>query len=277
MATMEEQKDQQRALWSASAPGWDKHFNWLEKAIGALSKRLLDAAHVGQGTNVLDLACGSGATALAAAQRGANVVATDLTAPMVESTRRRAASVGVNVEARVMDMERMDLPDASFDAVICRFGLMFCPHPESAASEIHRVLKPGGHFALAVWDQPAHNPFFTEMGQLVQKFTNAPPPDPKAPGVFRLGPPGELERVLRAGGFTDVTTESLPITFAWPSPELYWEQQTELAAPLKGAVAKLSPDQVAKLRAAVIDMAKSHIVDGEVRLGAQPLIAFGRR
>jgi len=154
---------------------------------------------------------------------------------------------------------------------------MFCPRPETAAMEIRRVLAPGGRFAAAVWDEPAKNPFFTAMGRLVQQFVSAPPPDPEAPGLFRLAPPGELERVLRAGGFTDVTIESMPVAFEYGSPEEYWDVQRELAAPLKAAAATLSADETAKLRAAVLDMAAGYR-DGEVvRFPAQPLIAFGTR
>ena len=277
MATLEEQKEQQRAQWSASAPGWEKYVGWLEEQLGILTERLLDAIRVGVGTRMLDLACGSGEPSVTAAKRGARVTATDLSPDMVASTQRRAASADVEMDVRVMDLEQIEFPDGTFEVVTCRFGLMFCPSPERAAAEMHRVLAPGGRFALAVWDEPPKNPFFTGIGQLVQQFTNMPPPDPKAPGVFRLAPPGELERVLRAGGFTDITLESMPLSFNFPSPDAYWSMQSELAAPLKAAVANLPADRGAALQKAVVELAAKNVVDGKVRFGAQPLIAFGTR
>src|SRR5471032_196937 len=139
-----------------------------------------------------------------------------------------------------MDAQALTFPDASFDAATCRFGLMFCPDPIKAASEIRRVLKPGARFATAVWDVPAKNPFFTSISGVLAEFVPAPPPDPTAPGVFRLAPPGELERVLKAGGFSSVTVEPRPITLTYGSLEEYWQIHTDLAAPLRAALATLS-------------------------------------
>jgi len=119
MATLEQQKAQQREQWSSAAPGWAKYGGWLERQLGVLSQRLLDAASVKAGARLLDLACGSGEPALSAARRGARVLATDLSPQMVEATRRRAAREGVELEVRVMDLEEIELPDASFDVVTC--------------------------------------------------------------------------------------------------------------------------------------------------------------
>ena len=76
---------------------------------------------------------------------------------------------------------------------------MFCANPVGAAAEIYRVLKPGGHFAVAVWDEPALNPFLSSIIALVNRFVPAQPPEANTPGAFRLSPPGELARVLNAG------------------------------------------------------------------------------
>jgi len=164
---------------------------------------------------------------------GGRVVATDLSPDMVAVTARKAQKLGLdNLEAREMDMQALAFPDASFDGATCRFGLMFCPDPVKAVSEIRRVLKPGARFATAVWDVPAKNPFFTSITGVLGEFVALPPPDPAAPGVFRLAPPGELERVLTAGGFSNITVEARPITLTYVSLDEYWQIQTELAAPL---------------------------------------------
>jgi len=252
----------------------------MESQLGELSRTLCDAAKLAPGDRVLDLACGTGEPAVTAARRVApdgQVTATDLSPDMLAAARRRFERLGLGVEVREMDAEHLEFPDASFDAVTCRFGLMFCPDPTRAAAEIHRVLRPGGRFAVAVWDEPARNPFFTLIGQVIAKFIPMPPPDPKAPGVFRLAPPGELASVLRAGGFADISVDAFPTMFRYRSTEHYWEVQSQLAAPLKAAVAKLGPEELAPLRAAVMAVAAANVIDGHVAFAATPLVATGSK
>ncbi|MBI1798432.1 MAG: methyltransferase domain-containing protein, partial [Candidatus Eisenbacteria bacterium] len=202
------------------------------------------------------------------------VIATDLSKEMVEVARRKARRMGLdNLEVREMDAQALAFPDASFDGATCRFGLMFCPDPVRAASEVRRVLKSGGRFALAVWDVPAKNPFFTSLGDVIAKFVSTSPPDPKAPGVFRLAPPGELEGVLRAAGFREIMVEPRPMTLSYASPQEYWQIQTDLAAPLKAAIATLGPDDLARLKAAVLEAIAPHVLAGGVRFNSVPLCA----
>jgi SAM-dependent methyltransferase len=150
---------------------------------------------------------------------------------------------------------------------------MFPPDPVRAASEIRRVLKPGARFATAVWDVPAKNPFFTSITGVLAEFVTMPPPDPTAPGVFRLAPPGELERVLNAAGFSTVAVEARPITLTYTSLDEYWEIMTALAAPLKAAIASLDADQTARLKARVFESLKPHMAGDTVSLAATPLCA----
>ena len=201
-------------------------------------------------------------------------MATDLSPNMVQITKRRATRLGLdNLDVQEMDAQALAFPDASFDAATCRFGLMFCPDPVRAASEIRRVLRPNGRFVLAVWDIPAKNPFFTSIAGVLGQFVPMPPPDPTAPGVFRLAPPGELERVLTAAGFSAVSIEARPIVLSYTSLDEYWEIQTDLAAPLRAAIATLTQDRIAELKAKVFETLKPHMDGTSVRLAAVPLCA----
>ena len=277
MPTAEELTRQQKTQWSAAAAGWERQDGWFEQHSRDLSGWLCDAAGIAPGMHTLDVACGAGQPAATAAQRvtpGGRVNAIDLSPDMVAVTRRKAQRLGLqNLEAQEMDVQALTFEDDTFDAATCRFGLMFCPDPVRGASEIRRVLKPGARFALAVWDVPAKNPFFTSITAVLAEFVPMPPPDPAAPGVFRLAPPGELERVLRAAGFADVSVEPRPLVLSYSSLAKYWEIQTDLAAPLKAAMSALSPEDLGRLKARVFEAIAPHVEGGVVKFAAVPLCA----
>ena len=281
MPTAAELTGQQKAQWSAAALGWERWSDWFDRNSGDLAGWLCNAAAMQPGQTVLDLACGSGQPSATAAERvrpGGRVIATDLSPDMVAVTTRKAEKLGLdNLEAREMDMQGLAFGDASFDAATCRFGLMFCPDPVKAASEIRRVLKPGARFATAVWDVPAKNPFFTSLTGVLGEFVPLPPPDPAAPGVFRLAPPGELERVLTAAGFSSISVEPRPITLLYSSLDEYWEIMTALAAPLRGALASLSPDRIAQLKVKTFESLAPYLDGQTVKLAAVPLCASATR
>jgi SAM-dependent methyltransferase len=281
MPTADEITNQQKAQWSAAAGGWERRSEWFDRNSGNLAEWLCDAAGMKPGDLVLDLACGSGqpsATAAVRVRPDGRVVATDLSPDMVAVTRRKAQRLGLdNLVTREMDMQALAFPDASFDAATCRFGMMFCPDPVKAAAEIHRVLKPGARFATAVWDVPAKNPFFTVITGALGEFVQLPPPDPTAPGGFRLAPPGELGRVLKAGGFSDVTVEARPMTLNYESLDEYWEIQTDLAAPLRSALASLSPDKIDQLKVKLFEALTPYLDGARVSIAATPLCASAVR
>ena len=277
MTSANELTSQQKAQWSAAASGWERWGDWFERNSGNLSGWMCDAAGVGPGRHVLDLACGPGPLATLAAERvrpDGRVVATDLSPDMVAITARKKQRLGLdNLEVLEMDMQALTFPDASFDAVTCRFGLMFCPDPVRGAAEARRVLRPGGRIAIAVWDVPAKNPFFTAVSGVLGEFVAMPPPDPTAPGVFRLAPPGELERVVAAAGFSHIVIETRPLMLSYASLDEYWQIQTELAAPLRAAIAALSADDIARLKVKVFEALKPHMDGAAVRIAAVPLCA----
>lgn len=281
MTDAQDSTRQQKMQWNAAASAWERQDDWLDARTRVVTEWLCDAAGLQPGLQVLDLACGTGQPAAEAAVRvrpGGRVVATDLAPDMVAATRRKVQRLGLdNVEAREMDMQALALPDASFDAATCRFGLMFAPDPVRAAAEVRRVLRPGARFALSVWDEPAANPFFTVLARAVADFVPMPPPDPSAPGVFRLAPPGELERVLAAAGFHDIVVERRPLTFTFASPEEYWAIQSELTTPLRAAMATLDPPALGRLKTAVLAAVARHVVDDAVRFAAVPLCARASR
>src|SRR4051812_8129883 len=128
------------------------------------TEQLLDLAGVGPGSRVLDVAAGPGGQTFQAARRAGpsgSVLATDISAAMLEAVAKGARDVGLtNVETRVMDAERLDLGDESFDVVICRDGLMLFPDPSKALAELCRVTRRGGKVAALVFSEEKRNPYF---------------------------------------------------------------------------------------------------------------------
>ena len=160
-------KEQARATWAAGDFDAIAEFIWEAGGVAA------EAAGCGASDRVLDIAAGSGNAAVQAAQRGADVVASDLTPELFEAGRRRAQAAGVELEWVEADAEDLPFEDASFDVALSTFGIMFAPRQSVAAAEMARVVKPGGRIALCSW-QPTG--FVGEMFATIAGFLKPPPP-----------------------------------------------------------------------------------------------------
>ena len=196
--------------WEAAAAGYAKWDEVLAAGLTGPTQVMLDLAGVGPNMRVLDLACGTGGQTLLAAARvgpGGQVIAADISAAMLAHTRERAVQAGLdNIEILETAAEDLDAPAESFDAAICRLGLMLFPNPEAGLAAVERVLKPEAKFAAIVFSTPAANPYMAESMRILRDYAGKPPPEPRDPGVFALGEPGLLEGLLEAAGFTDVGT-----------------------------------------------------------------------
>jgi SAM-dependent methyltransferase len=274
--------EEKRSAPGRSEPsGWEKWHDWQAAIMRPVTDWFIRAVDAAPGMTILDVACGSGLPTLALAERvGASgkVVAVDVVPTMLTATRRKAATAKLtNVETRETSADAIGGPDAAFDAVTCKDGLMFCGDIVAALRELRRVLKPGGRFAFAVWAEPEANPAFTTLfGPLVEAM-QLPPPPPDAPGPFRLAGPGELERVIRAAGFTDIAIERVAITWTFTSVAQHWDAFSELAGPLERAVATLSPPELAQLKQKIADAIGPFAMPDGVRIPGVELCATGIR
>lgn len=151
---------------------WSSAYNDVGVRMGAIGERLCDAVDVRAGERVLDVACGNGNTAMAAARRFADVVAIDYAEPLLEHGRARAAVEGLHVDFRSGDAEALDVTDGSFDAVLSTIGVMFAPDQEKAAAELVRVTRPGGRIGLANWTVDGA---IAELFAVIAKHLSAPP------------------------------------------------------------------------------------------------------
>lgn len=196
---------------------------------------------------VLELAGGTGDVAEALAGLVARVVSTDVSPAMVEAARRRGP---VGVEHRVLDMQAIDFPDGSFDAVVCRFGYMLVPDPALALRETRRVLRPEGRLAFATWAPAKRNPWATAYGPVLIERGLQEPPAPDEPGQFALGEPGRIAELVRAAGFADVDVEEVPIEFRFSDWDEYRRLVTSLGASLRETLSGLDAATRAEVDAA---------------------------
>lgn len=206
----EKYKKVTQAEWQKTAPGWHKWTHFLSELTREETNQMLDLAHLQSGHRVLDIAAGDGDQSIMAAHRvGAQgqVLATDISSNLLEYAAASAAEQGLsNIETRVMDGENLELADATFDAVICRQGLMLMPNVNEAMKEIYRVLKPGSWLSAIVFSTPDKNPWISIPAMIAMKHAQMPPPQPGMPGLFSLSPPGVFEGIFRAAGFQNITT-----------------------------------------------------------------------
>ena len=168
-------KQTQRKIWSSG------DYPDIAQRVESAAERLVAAADVEDGQDVLDVATGSGNVALLAAKRGANVTGLDLTPELFEAARRRAGEAGVECEWVEGDAEALPYEDGSFDRVLSTFGTMFAPRHEVAAAELVRVTRPGGTVAVAAWTPEGTN---GEMFKTVASHMPAPPPELKPPSMW---------------------------------------------------------------------------------------------
>ena len=207
-------KETTREQWQQAADPWHRWGPTIEDWLGESTRVMLDLAEIGTGDRVLDLATGAGEPALTIAERvgpTGYVLATDIAPNILAFAAQEAANRGLtNLETRVMDGERLDLPDESFDVVTSRVGLIYFPDQQGALAETRRVLKPGGRVAAIVYTTPERNPFFSIPVGIIRRRANLPPPAPGQPGPFSLGGEGVLAAAFEQAGFTDVRTEVVP-------------------------------------------------------------------
>ena len=193
--------------------GWERIPEAYQDAFGSLTTQaiepLLDAARVGPGVRVLDVATGPGYVAAAAAGRGAAAIGLDFSAPMLVEARRRAPAI----DFREGDAEALPFGDAAFDAVLMNFGLLHLGRPDEALAEAHRVLRPGGRLGFTVWAKPEEAVGFGIVLGAIQRHGRLDVPLPPGPPFFRFADPAESQRVLGEIGFRPPHVRTVPQTW----------------------------------------------------------------
>jgi SAM-dependent methyltransferase len=223
---------------------------------GLLTAELLcEAVDLRAGERVLDVACGHGNAALAAARRFCQVTGVDYVPALLERARQRAQAEGLEVAFQEGDAEALPFPDASFDVVLSTCGAMFAPDQKRTAAELLRVCRPGGRIGMVNWVPDGY------IGELFRTIGRYLPPPPG------LRPPvewGSEERLRELFG-PEVTISAPRRTFRWrwPSPEHQVEFFATFYGPTNRAVAALRADRAADLKADMVKVAASFNISGD--------------
>lgn len=227
----------QRTQWDKAAPGWEKHGPEIRDWLRLSTTEMMDKAGVAVGQTVLDVAAGSGDQSLDLAGRvgpEGQVVATDISAVMLDFAKANADAAGYrNVRTHLADAQDLRLPDASFDAAVCRLGLMFLPDPLAGLTSLFRTLKSGGRFCSLVFAGPEANPCLRILMSTAMRHAGLPPGDPFRPGgLVSLGRPGHLDGLFAQAGFRDVATTRLDVPINLPDVTHYLDFIRDAAGPI---------------------------------------------
>ena len=236
-----------RAQWDRSAPGWNHHTADIRAWLRLPTEVMLDMANISAGAKVLDVAAGAGDQTLDIARRvgpTGTVLATDLSPVILGLAQDNAQKAGLhNVRTLVADGESLTLVPASFDAAVCRLGLMFFPSPVHGLQGMHRALRAGGGICTMVFSRPEGNPCLGILMSTALKHAGLPARDPyQAGGLLSLGKPGLADALFHAAGFEDIATTALDAPFCLPTAHHYLEFVRASASPIQHILSQLSPE-----------------------------------
>ena len=264
--------------WEEAASGWTRRQELLRELGAPVSHWMLDAVTPQPGERVLEIAAGLGETGMLAAELVApmgGVIISDQAEAMLEGARERAAVLGLsNVEFQVLNAEWIDLPVASIDVALCRWGYMLMADPATALSETRRVLRPGGRTALAVWDAVEHNPWaLLPAGELIERGLS-PPPQEGSPGPFALGSRATLTALLQEAGFSEPRVEELELARRHPSFEDLWDSTLDLSRVFHDTVLDRPAAEVEEIKSSLEErFAPYTAADGTLVIPGRTLLA----
>ena len=280
MPNHQEIHEQQKQMWNSAAPGWKKWDAHFTHHFRGVSEDLMEAAHLKEGQRVLELACGTGEPGIPAAKRvgKGQVIGTDLAEDMMAVAVEKARAQGVtNYVTKAASALSLPFEKAHFDAVLCRWGIMFFPDPPACLQETLRVMKPGSYAAFATWNSQDKNPHVAiPIGVAVRKLGFTPPP-PDAPGPLRYADAQKLAREMAEAGFLDVKIKESVGAVEFDSPEHYWDYASEVIGPFRAGMQKAEPPLREAVKAEVFEKVRAMVRAGRVQLTYSSWVVSGKK
>jgi ubiquinone/menaquinone biosynthesis C-methylase UbiE len=277
---LQEIREQQKASWNKFSTGWKKWDQITMDFLRPVGEAILASIPFKDNFKVLDIASGTGEPGLSAAAivKNGNVIATDLAEDMVSIAAENGRLKGLkNFETKVAGVDALPFEDESFDAAICRNGIMFFPDISQGVSEIRRVLKKGGYFSAGFFIKPEKNQWATLTMDVINKYVEMPVPRPDAPGLFRCAKPGFIKNILEQAGFNNIQEKEISFNFNAPSIETYWDFNTQVAAPVVMGLSKADASTREKIKNEVVERASEYITGSGVSLPATELVICAQK
>ncbi|HEY7227385.1 MAG TPA: methyltransferase domain-containing protein [Nitrososphaeraceae archaeon] len=268
-------KVDQRKSWDSVARGWQEWWETFENGAQHVSDRLIELAGIRLGNRVLDIATGIGEPAISAAKvvgKGGHVTATDMSTEMLAIAEERAKSLGLDniMDFRQSDAENLELStNQAFDAILCRWGLMFLPNLGNALVKIHQLLLPGRRLAVAVWSEPSRVPLISMPMSTAREYLHDPLIGQTVPGPFSLADVDAFKKSLLKAGFTDIQSETMTVTFEFDSAEDYTKFNQDIVAHIRTLLANETEKRKWEIWEAINDKAKQLFADhqnGRIKL-----------
>jgi ubiquinone/menaquinone biosynthesis C-methylase UbiE len=273
-------KQRVRDGYDEIAERWHRWTPVMREQYAPATELMLDLARLRRGNRVLDIAAGDGYQSIAAAERvgpTGHVLAGDISPEQLRYAAAAAREAGVDhVETRVMDAENLDLPDASFDAVLCQFGLMFLPDVDRGLREMLRVLRSGAWASLVIF-AAAGTPESDVAESVVRRRMGTAAPAPVVAAGATLGPPGALQRKLDAVGFRSVESHELVIPFRMASAQDALAYIRDLHPSLVRMLAPLAADEREDVWREVGDSLASFVTADGYESQSRVVVAAGAR
>lgn len=272
---LEELREQQKKSWNKFSAGWKKWDNMTMNFMQPVGDAIIKAIKPAATDIVLDIASGTGEPALTIASmlHNGSITMTDVAADMLVIARENANGRNIkNVDAVVCDVCEMPFQDNSFDAISCRFGFMFFPDMQLAATEMYRVLKTGGRMSTAVWNIPEKNFWVTAIMGTINKNMDLPQTPSGAPGMFRCCKPGLMRTILETAGFKNIKEEEVATKLNAGTLEIYWSMMTEVGAPIVAALSNADDNLKEKIKKEVFELVSQKYAQGHIAIDASAMV-----
>lgn len=280
MPSAEEYKEQQKKAWNKFSAGWKKWDRLVMDWMLPMGAAIIDKAGLKQGDRVMDMSTGTGEPGLTAAKSigSGTVVGVDLAEDMLVVAREKAAALGVgNYSTQIYDGSKVPFADATFDAIVCRFGVIFSPEPVALMTDMVRTLKPGRKMSVSSWAAKEDNAWATTAAAGVAKHITVAPLPSDAPGIFRYADAQQLKRDMEAAGLKHVEVTPVSGELAMDSAAVYWQYMSEVAAPIASALAGADEETRKKVAETVIELCAKFQKNGKVMLPWKCWVVSGEK